>query len=584
MLLIKISGLIFLTFKTQAVFVELENEGENLFTLVGNFLEYFGKIHHTINILSSNKTFLGDIYNDALKTNPSAPVTVNMNKTSSCNLIVIEDLYSFLLLFNGKSKRDFPHKSFYLVLLMDGKVNEIQEIFKFLWNFQIYNVNVMYQADGLKVSMVTFYPVTPSSCNNTTPVKIHNISSMENFFPNKYQHLHKCRLRVAIYDTKPYVFNDCSEMNSTCRLYGRDYHLLEALAKSLNFTFENQLYSSAGNLYENGTGTGVIKLALNNDVDLVVGDYFLKALRVKFLQASESYDHSDMIFIIPSGMQFTSLDNLIGTFSTTVWILVFVCFGFGFFVIFLVSREPNDVQRLVFGEKVSSPMMNLLSVVFGGSLNVLPRFNFARFLLMTFIMFCIVVRTTYTGSLYRLFQSNLKHNKVGSIEELIEKDFTIYAHEIHADIFKDQTKLLSKVKYNDHTLDNQILALIKNPSNKVSMVRPLGKISYFNQVNFYNFTFEICNERFLSSPVVIYYPKRFYLVDAIDKKLGQLKAGGLIEYWQLLYLKNQKSGYGKLHHGPKKLTMNHLIGSFQILFGLNCLAFVLFVVECIKNK
>lgn len=583
---LKVLGLIFLLAGSQAALIVDNSEHEHLVEIIVNFLQYYGTVHCTINIIAESEELssASHIYNDALQKNSiMTAVTINPEKTETCNIIFVKNFDTFQLYVKKKPKYFLAHKSFYVIVMMEGSKEDVREVLKFMWQVQVYNVNLIYRNNG-NVSTYTLHPITSQTCNNTEPEEISTNSQMEKFFPQKFINLHKCLVRVAVYENKPYAFNDCSD-SENCRLLGRDSHLLLTIADSMNFVFDRKIFFKAGSITENGNATGPLKLIIEKEVDFAIGDFFLKHLRTKFMDASETYASSLFVFIIPPGTDFSSLENLIGTFSKVVWMFVLSIIGLAFIVILLVNRMPRAVNQILFGEKIKSATMNLISVILGVSIKTLPRLNFIRFLLMNYILFCIVMRTCYIGSLFRLYQLNLKHRKVSTIDEIIERGFTIYSHDSNSDLFKEHPRLEALVKYFNSELDDEILEMIKNPSSDIAFSRQLEKVSYYNEINFYNFQHEVCPERFNSFPIVIYFPKRSFLMDSINKKISQLKSGGFVEYWQSMYVNKKKTLHrSRSHSGPKTLSMKTLIGSFQIWLSLCCLASVVFIAEIIVDK
>jgi hypothetical protein len=67
-------------------------------------------------------------------------------------------------------------------------------------------------------------------------------------------------------------------------------------------------------------------------------------------------------------------------------------------------------------------------VIFGGGLFILPGRNFARFNLMLFILFCLVIRTGYQGVQFDIMLKEMRPKDVQTIDELIERNFTIYGN------------------------------------------------------------------------------------------------------------------------------------------------------------
>lgn len=56
---------------------------------------------------------------------------------------------------------------------------------------------------------------------------------------------------------------------------------------------------------------------------------------------------------------------------------------------------------------------------------VLPGRNFSRYLLTLFILFCLVIRTAYQGKQFELLQKDIRPADVESIDEMIERNFTL---------------------------------------------------------------------------------------------------------------------------------------------------------------
>ena len=70
----------------------------------------------------------------------------------------------------------------------------------------------------------------------------------------------------------------------------------------------------------------------------------------------------------------------------------------------------------------------MVEVFLGGTLKeqTLPTKNFARTLLMIFILYSLIIRTVYQGSLVRNLQSENRKPSVTNIDEMIEKGYTLY--------------------------------------------------------------------------------------------------------------------------------------------------------------
>lgn len=345
------------------------------------------------------------------------------------NIFIAEDFQGFLKIYETISNENFFLQGTFSIALVKGEIPEIHEIFKLLWEKQIFKVNVVHEIESGEILVKTFMPFNPKSCSDTTPVIISRFKngkfSSKNFFPKKVNNLHNCSIRVAVTSfSEPYVFVKKSE--SGFDFTGLDVNLIKTLSESLNFYANFNYIEDIGYILENGSAAGSFGLLKNFETDLVISGWMLKASRVKFFDASTSYGSDNMIFVVPPGRDYTSLEKLIYPFESSLWIGVGICFFFGVFIIAVIKTQSKSVQKFVFGSFVTQPFLNLFAGCVGVPQYKLPGRNFARFLLMMFFMYSMVIRTIYQASYYHLLSSNSYHKEVQSIDEMIEKNFVFY--------------------------------------------------------------------------------------------------------------------------------------------------------------
>lgn len=117
-----------------------------------------------------------------------------------------------------------------------------------------------------------------------------------------------------------------------------------------------------------------------------------------------------------------------------------------------------------------------------------------------------------------------------------------------------------------------------DPEYKGVYAEALFKALYVNQQAPKDHRYNICKEKFVTLPLVIYSQKDFYLLDALNEKIDILKSSGLIEFWffQELDIRFLEPTFSKQR---KVLTMKHLIGCFQILFIGLALSSIVFGLE-----
>jgi hypothetical protein len=66
------------------------------------------------------------------------------------------------------------------------------------------------------------------------------------------------------------------------------------------------------------------------------------------------------------------------------------------------------------------------NVSLGGGMISLPGRNFARFILMNYILFALIVRTGYQGVQFDMMLKEIRPKDIETIDELIANNYTIY--------------------------------------------------------------------------------------------------------------------------------------------------------------
>lgn len=353
------------------------------------------------------------------------------------NVIFINSIDEFS---NFQGNFDSKTSGFFLIIFQNSTTSNRREIFEKFWSFFIFKVNIVYQ-DFSGFSVDTFLPFSTSkTCNSIEPVKIADENSLKfpSFFPQNFLNLNSCNLTVTTFDSEA-LFKNGSEFS------GRDYEYIKILSKSLNFTLNldyMQEIGSWGMIYPNKTITGAFKKVVGGKTSMAIGNYFLTHERIQHMDFSKSYEFDSMVFIIPHQKKLNSLFKLLRPFTFTTWMFIILSISTGSLTIFILTQKSLEIQNFVFGGKIKSPIMNFLMEIFGISQPNLPKNNFARFLLMNFIIFTLILRSAYQGALYNFLQTSEYVKDPINLKEIIERDYQVYM--IKA--FDDMTEEIISVK------------------------------------------------------------------------------------------------------------------------------------------
>lgn len=374
-----------------------------------------------------------------------------IRRPKKCNLFMIETFEDFLAVMEFISPQKFQMSGVYLIVLISGKISEIEQVFTILWKHQIVNVNIFYERKDRRVAVVSYSPFSSIKCDVTKSVFVNEFVSgnflydVSQAYPDKLRNLYGCPIRVATSNNSvPYIFAD-KLANGSYNLHGRDINLITSLAEVLNFRINYVYVGDEGVLNENGTANGPFAMLLEGRADLIIADYWLKINRLKFIDYTAPYISQQVAFVIPPGSELSSFEKFAKPLDLYTWCCLTLFVGAAVFVIYIVGKGSTKLQDFIFGYGIKKPYMNILVAIFGGSQKRIPHRNFARSLLMMFLMFCLVMRTLYTGSLYRFLQSKGYHREAQSIAEMIEKDFKFYTAPSIIDLVEGHARIYQRL-------------------------------------------------------------------------------------------------------------------------------------------
>lgn len=110
----------------------------------------------------------------------------------------------------------------------------------------------------------------------------------------------------------------------------------------------------------------------------------------------------DLSLLVSAGEEYTPFEKLFLPFDYGTWIALGVKFSIGICTILIIKCFGARCQVFVFGSKVQTPIFNLLVAFFAQSQQIQPSTNFARYVLMMYILFSMIIRTGYQGVQFEL--------------------------------------------------------------------------------------------------------------------------------------------------------------------------------------
>lgn len=230
-----------------------KNEDKEIIKAILQIVENFNvdKVS-VVNLKGSHENVVSELL-ASFEINVSVLCSKDMHFPTESTLIIVfaQSYNDFFELFKPQLLKK---TSFCLIILQE--TFKAQQIFEYFWSFMISNVNVLVRA-GEYLSMLTFFPFTEISCNDTSLKKINEFDrtwKTKDIFPKKFKNLHECQLNTMTYQTPPAVMikklsNGSYEMN------GFEGNLFTDLSRYLNFSINFILTTrdvGTGAIYTNG--------------------------------------------------------------------------------------------------------------------------------------------------------------------------------------------------------------------------------------------------------------------------------------------------------------------------------------------
>lgn len=107
----------------------------------------------------------------------------------------------------------------------------------------------------------------------------------------------------------------------------------------------------------------------------------------------------------------------------------------------------------------------------------------------------------------------------------------------------------------------------------------LSQVLYWNRLHYKDYLYQVCKEIYTMVPVSIFFPKHSYLVESFNEQLLVFESSGLIQHWAAVNIDMKFLNFKAPSTGPKRLTLDHLSGTNQMLLGGLILSFAVFVGE-----
>lgn len=349
-------------------------------------------------------------------------------------IFLVEDIQLFKKQIIGMSHAHFHFNGYFVVITRDPATNDIESVFKAFWDKFIFNVNMIVKAKSApKASLFTFLPFTGGLCGNVTPIRINEFNGeaaqwkSDVFFTKKFKNLQKCAIRVGSFHSPPETIIT-SLANGSKVPSGTTIDIIKGFATALNFSIEFKAIEAFTSNF-------------SKNIDIQAGTNSLQESRMLILSETRLLFINQIILVIPPALLIGPIEKLFLPFDFYTWIALLLTLVLACVVVSVVLLSSTKYRTLIIGRHAKHDYLNIWNILLGGGQSLVPEGNFARFLLMSFVLLCLVIRNAYTGSLFNIMKNDINSREIKSINELNEKGYTFYLYRALADRLKNESLL-----------------------------------------------------------------------------------------------------------------------------------------------
>lgn len=275
------------------------------------------------------------------------------------------------------------------------------------------------------INLWTFVWFTPEACNQMQLALVNKFSKKTqkwehgNFQTDKFENFYGCTLHFSFYKNfLQYVTGTSIGSDKDC--LGYLCETAKVLSRKMNFSY----------IVHDDPINGNVDSKLEPEMDLewsiVTFEAVAPVLQYIHLFFSTPFAYRETFIVIPKGKDLDSYERIILPFDDATWMWLAITFAAAFTTILVRKFMNNRIQGFIIGLDTLTPGMNILRIFFGILQIKCPDRNCPRIFVMSFILFCLVIRTGYQGKMFEFLQKDLKWPTYDTIDELIDHNFTFH--------------------------------------------------------------------------------------------------------------------------------------------------------------
>lgn len=222
----------------------------------------------------------------------------------------------------------------------------------------------------------------------------------------KFDNFHGCRLRVNA-GSISYTHEKTMTISSELQI-----KIIKDLTRKLNFSLSID--------FDNNTPVDM-QISTLATLQSIGKNIFDRSL-------SQPFVFRDSLIAVPVGEEYNGFEKLLLPFDKFVWFWIGLTFCIAFATIFCVALAKSKIRNFIIGREIRAPALNVLMIFSGASQVKMPTKNFARFLVMSFVIYSLIIRTAWQGKMFEFMQKEIRKTEVQSIDDMTSRNFTFFVN------------------------------------------------------------------------------------------------------------------------------------------------------------
>lgn len=522
------------------------------------------------------------------------------NKLGNCIFVVSEESLLSEELFNLEMNNLYENplwdptgKNIIIFGFVNTKLDHkifVRKIIERLWKKSkaVNNLVIVFDKD-FSLKFYTWIPYKQPDCSEVQTVVHLNTFEKGRFhferdlFPSKIgKDLDGCEVIAATDECAPYVFYD--EAGDISK--GIEVELVRTLAKLMNFRLRviRQNHTWKNNF--NGTTSGVMRLLLDQEVDLAFSCMMLSLESYKIARALHPYSYDYLLWFVPRPIRQTHAFDVLRTFDFNMWLMIIFTFFISSLIFFLFSCKGKSPKSLCFSS--IDAFFKIFRMALSTSVVIRNRRPGFRVFIFLFCIYSMHITISFQSSLLSLFKNPNLAKVISSVREAVDEEFFFYLRYSDRQLYNqtdpdlwNQILKPGNFKFIDDDDPKEAFDQISQQKKAIALyIESTGihkAITSFSKKQGQTDILWL-DKKFSSYPVTMYLSPNNPLYSLFQITIHKVLSTGIVKHWIDKTIMTGKFRQIKTYEN-RPLSMLHLSGAFFLIIFLWSVSTLVFLCE-----